>query len=106
MNLNASIENGLEGIKVMDAVNKLEFRQSKKKFFDKPLYCRVLKNLTPEKIESPPATPNEFSGRKPRKDLNPELLQENSASEKKQGLLVSKTGDSANQVETRLMKRK
>ena len=29
--LNASIENGLEGIKVMDAANKLEFRQSKKK---------------------------------------------------------------------------
>jgi hypothetical protein len=48
-NLNVAIENGLEGSQVIAAAAKLEFRQSKQKFFGKPLYCRLLKNLTPEK---------------------------------------------------------
>ena len=49
--LNVAVENGLEGSKVVAAAAKLEFRQSRQKFFDKPLYCRILKNLTPEKIQ-------------------------------------------------------
>ena len=71
--LNASIENGLEGSKVIAAAKELEFRQSKKKFFDKPLYCRFLKNLTPEKTEPPVSNHNVSQTSTPRKDLNPEL---------------------------------
>ena len=59
--LNVAIENGLEGNKVVAAAAKLEFRQSRQKYFDKPLYCRILKNLTPEKTP-PLQTP---TGEKP-----------------------------------------
>ena len=72
--LNASVENGLEGTKVMAAANELEFRQSKKKYFGKPLYCRILKNLTPEKPLPP--TSNEIKSNSPCKNLNPELANE------------------------------
>ena len=47
--VNATIEGGLDGEKVLSAAAKIEFRQSKKKYFERPLYCRILKNLTPEK---------------------------------------------------------
>ena len=69
--LNASIENGLEGSKVIAAAKELEFRQSKKKFFDK--YSRILKNLTPEKTEPPVSNHNVSQTSTPSKDLNPEL---------------------------------
>ena len=36
-NLNVAIENGLEGSQVIAAAAKVEFRQSKQKFFGKPL---------------------------------------------------------------------
>ena len=59
--MNAAVENGMEGTKVIAAAKEIEFVQSKRKFFGKPLYCRILKNLTPEKsdILSPtaPVTP-------------------------------------------------
>ena len=55
--INASIENGLEGATVINAAKEIEFRQSKKKFFGKPLYCRILKNLTPEKTDPIPPPP-------------------------------------------------
>ena len=35
--INAAVESGLEGAKVIAAAKVIEFRQSKKKFFDKPL---------------------------------------------------------------------
>ena len=57
--MDAAIE-GLDGVKVIAATKEVEFKQSKKKYFGKPLYCRILKNLTPEKHETqlPPSTPS------------------------------------------------
>lgn len=52
--LSAAVERGLEGEKIVAATSEIEFKQSKKKFFGKPLYCRLLKNLTPEKTVPPP----------------------------------------------------
>ena len=56
--MNAAVENGMEGTKVIAAAKEIEFVRSKRKFFGKPLYCRILKNLTPEKsdILSPTAS--------------------------------------------------
>ena len=59
--MNAAIENGMEGTKVIAAAKEIDFTKSKKKYFGKPLYFRILKNLTPEKPEvlpSPVATPS------------------------------------------------
>ena len=49
--INAAVEAGLDGTKVIEATKEIEFRKSKKKFFGNPLYCRLLKNLTPEKTQ-------------------------------------------------------
>ena len=34
---------------IMVAVDKIDFKHKKQKFFDKPLYCKVLMALTPNK---------------------------------------------------------
>ena len=69
--LNASVESGLDGPSVLEATKIIEFRQSRTKYFEKPLYCRILKNLTPEKIiqnlkdtETSTATAEEISSLK------------------------------------------
>ena len=46
---------------IKDAIARISFPECKEKFFGKPLYCRPLKNLTPEKqktspIQGPPNT--------------------------------------------------
>ena len=69
--LNVAIENGLEGSKVIAAATKIEFRQSKQKFFGKPLYCRILKNLTPAKASS---SLNETQDKPPCKNLSTEMV--------------------------------
>ena len=67
--ISAAIETGLKGDNVIAATKEIEFRQSKKKFFGKPLYCRILKNLTPVKVNPPPSPAHaEASG--PVKDLH------------------------------------
>ena len=33
----------------MAAIDQIDFKQTKQKFFDKPLYCRAMRNLTPIK---------------------------------------------------------
>ena len=47
----ARVETGDEipGTKVLEAVNKVQFSTSKEKVFGNPLYCRILKDLTPSK---------------------------------------------------------
>ena len=67
--INAAIENGMEGSTVIDAAKKIEFTQSKKKFFNKPLYCRILKNLTPEKLDILPPPGSETPAVSPKKNL-------------------------------------
>ena len=49
--LNVKVEpgNGMAGSKIQQFANEINFLVSKKKFFGNPLYCRLLKNLTPEK---------------------------------------------------------
>ena len=79
--LNATIEGGLDGEKVVSAASKLEFRQSKKKYFERPLYCRILKNLTPVKnISTAPSQeqsnpPTNNSQPPPRKDLKKDIAE-------------------------------
>ena len=72
-NLNAAVENGLEGTEVIAAAAQIEFKQSKKKFFGKPLYCRILKNLTPEKATgNPPQSQVETQSHPPIKNISKE----------------------------------
>ena len=70
--INAAVESGLDGTKVMAATKEIEFIQSKKKYFGKPLYCRILKNLTPEKIPPTPP-PNAANESNPNKNLQKEF---------------------------------
>ena len=39
----------IPGKKVLDAVNKIQFTTTKEKVFGNPLYCRIIKELTPRK---------------------------------------------------------
>ena len=72
-NLNAAVENGLEGTEVIAAAAQIEFKQSKRKFFGKPLYCRILKNLTPEKATgNPPQSQVETQRHLPIKNISKE----------------------------------
>ena len=68
--VNAAIDNGLDGERIVAATKEIEFKQSKKKFFGKPLYCRILKNLTPVKVDpSPPEKENVAEQSEPCKNL-------------------------------------
>ena len=70
--LSAAIEGGLEGVKVVAATKDIDFKESKKKFFGKPLYCRILKNLTPVKVDpplGPPPQSTQDEGYGPSKNL-------------------------------------
>lgn len=99
--INAAVESGLEGAKVVAAAKVIEFRQSKKKFFDKPLYCRILKNLTPEKVhQSPPSENNEPD---PKKNL--EFVQSKSEDASKQSV-KDKTNVFENKVDEKKVKAK
>ena len=49
--LNVKVEpgNGIKGKQIQDFINEVNFLVTKKKYFGNPLYCRFLKDLTPEK---------------------------------------------------------
>ena len=68
------------------ATEEIEFGQSIKKFVGKPLYCRILKNLTPEKPPQPPVhvTPDDLSSRIPQFDSQGLKLKDNLTSSVKE----------------------
>jgi len=41
------------------AMEKIDFKLTKQMFFDKPLYCRALKNITPVKKDPPSKNEND-----------------------------------------------
>ena len=73
--LSARVETGdkISGAEVIEAVNKVQFSTSKEKVFGNPLYCRILKVLTPSKE---PVETSETSVRSPTasNDSKPKLL--------------------------------
>ena len=53
----ATISNSLSSDVIKGAMSQINFSQCKKKFFGLPLYCRPLRNLTPEKAPAPSSIP-------------------------------------------------
>ena len=45
-----TINSALRNTDILEAVKKLNFADCKKKFLGRPLYCRALRNITPEKL--------------------------------------------------------
>ena len=66
--LSARVEMGdkITGAKVLEAVNKVQFSTSKEKVFGNPLYCRILKDLTPSKESVETSEASVSNGSKPK----------------------------------------
>ena len=48
-NAEVVIFSGLNPDDIMAAIDKIDFKSKKQMFFDKPLYCKALRTLTPTK---------------------------------------------------------
>ena len=81
----------IPGKKVLDAVNKIQFTTTKEKVFGNPLYCRIIKDLTPtkennekEKNESAKGTPIKENNELRKNDISKDTSNEANTSQANQ----------------------
>ena len=60
-----TINSSLSAITIKEAMDRINFRDCKEKFFGKPLYCRPLRNITPEKSSVNPSSPETINHKTP-----------------------------------------
>ena len=72
-----NINNSLTKTTIRNAMSRISYSECKKKFYGRPLYCRPLRNITPEK-KSPGCSPH-----KPASAFqNPEVSEQTSSKNK------------------------
>ena len=67
--ITATVSCNLNPKTITEAIARINFNDCKKKFFDRPLYCRPLRNITPEKTDHTRETSNPKSAEPSPKNI-------------------------------------
>ena len=62
-NISVSVISGLTSENILAALSVIDFKESKKLYLGRPLYCKPIRNITPVKPTNPAGTPPDLGAR-------------------------------------------
>ena len=70
-NISVSVISGLTSENILAALSVIDFKESKKLYLGRPLYCKPIRNITPVKPTNPAGTPPNLGARLKTQEPNP-----------------------------------
>ena len=84
---------GMNPDEIEDAREKIDFKRSKQKHFDKPLYCKALKTITPVKKDPPAGDENKQDEEKADKNEQNEESEDETETEEREAIAKPKLAE-------------